>query len=92
MNEYEVYIAVKKVQKPVIRTENSQGEPRKFTLEKAEILTNIDKLNQTDVPASPRNLFDEEGANVKSSKDDTKADKSTLGFSIFGRRNSKAGN
>ena len=32
LSNYEVYIAVKKIQKPVIRSENSQGEPKKFTI------------------------------------------------------------
>ena len=45
LNNYEVYIAMKKIQKPIIRDENSYGEPKKFTLEKAEILAQVKKLN-----------------------------------------------
>ena len=61
-------------------------------MEKAKLLTNIDKLNQTDIPASSGNLLDEEGTTIKSTKDDTKVEKTSSTFSIFGRRNSKAAN
>ena len=82
LNDYEVYIAVKKIQKPVIRIENSMGEPKKFTIQKAEKLANVEKLNQTDVPTSA-NVFDDSETLKTSDIEDRSNSKGSSSFSLF---------
>ena len=82
LNSYEVYIAVKKIPKPVIRGENAQGEPKKFTMQKAEQLANFEKLNQTDVPTSA-NVFDDSENLQTTDIRDRGSSKSNKSFSLF---------